>query len=250
MVNSNVHDVVLPSNGCINESYPKVVKMSSLTVAAFKLYSTITKDNVLFVLKEIVQECCKDNIDVGALKDKDVEFLIMWLRINSAIPGSDHNYTYQRTCKNGHTSERTVNLSDIQVNQLADYSEPQKINLQSTGSTLELRLLSIDDEIEIGDRLLDNPKLKSSVNVLRAAFAINTRLPYEEKLKYINSLTSVEDLAAILDFLTVFSRWGFSFIDKTVKCDKCDNTGYTSDLFIEWVDEARLDNVYEWIENY
>ena len=230
MTNTNVYEVELPSSGSTIPDYPKKLTVSTLTVQAFKLYAGINDTNILSVLKDIVKICVQDkNFDVGKLKFQDFMFLVMWLRINSSIPGCDSNYEYQVTCTCRDDKDtpreftRKVSLSDIPITPLVGYIEPSLVKLYSDPTqTLGLKILALDDEIEIFNLTKANdPLIQSNLQTIRSAYSITSPIPVLDRVKYIDSFTDIRDLASILDFTNKYAEWGFSFRDKDVVCPYC-----------------------------
>jgi predicted Zn-ribbon and HTH transcriptional regulator len=219
-----ISEVELPSSLCSIPDYPKKVSISTLNVKAFKIYSNITESsNMISVLKEIASICVKD-CDVGKLKFQDFMFLVMWLRINSAIPGCNNEFEYTAVCPDcGHEFQRKVDLTTIPINSLKDYKEPELIQLYSEDQKIGLKILSTDEEIQLFNLLRDeDPLIKDNVSIIRAGFTIHSNnMSIRDKLHFLNSLTDVKDLASILGFIEKYSEWGFSFKDMNVKCPKC-----------------------------
>lgn len=226
MTNSNIFEVQLPSFQANIPNYPKRVRISTLTVQSFKLYATINESNMFSVMKNILNLCIVEpKFDIGSLKFQDFMYLSMWLRINSAIPGSSNEYEYQATCSHcGKEFKRKCDLSKIPIDYLSsEYKEPEKINLYSEeGQTLDLRILSLDDEIELFNMINSEDKLiRDNAQTIRSAYSIQSNYPLKDKVVFIDSLTDVRDLATIIDFQNTYSEWGFSFKDNEVSCPHC-----------------------------
>jgi len=240
MTNQNIYEIELPSSSSEIQNYPKKIKISTLTVQAFKLYSNLTSDNFMSVLKDVLSVCIQDkDIKAGNLKFNDAFYLLLWLRINSALPGNSDELTYDVTCQNNHSFKHTTKLSGIEIRKLDGYTEPVKIKLNSfPDQSVFLKILSFDEEIELVTLIKNNDPLYSeNMQTIRAAYSINASLSLKEKLRFLDSLNDISDLAAILDFIEKYSNWGFTYIDRRVKCPECGSESdavlpLTPDIFI------------------
>ena len=161
----------------------------------------------LQVLKEVVK-----GIDPKLLTLGDRWYIMIWEYINSY----SHVFPVDTTCTYCLNEITTpIDLTSLQKIELPDdYTEPHAIKLPDKSREISLRLLTIQDEIEIENY----EKKNSDGHLYRYAKSIVSEVEILSKLSDIEKLSS-KDLAKIRTFHEKYYHW--PDMNTIFECPKC-----------------------------
>lgn len=161
----------------------------------------------LQVLKEVVR-----GIDPKLLTLGDRLYIMIWEYINSY----SHTFPVDITCTHCLNDITTpIDLTKLQKIELPDdFKQPYMVKLPDKGREIPLRLLTIQDEIDIENYERKNP----DGHLYRYAKSIVSEVDILDKINDLEKLTS-KDLAKIRWFHEKFYHG--PDMDTTFKCPKC-----------------------------
>jgi len=142
-VNNSRYSVVIPSTGVEVDYRPYLVKEEKILMIALE-----SKDNVAITkaVKDVIQACVLDDIDVNELAMFDLEYLFLKLRGKSVGESADLKLKCSE-CE--HPNEYTVNLDDLEVKGISDDDKVIQIT-DSIGVTMKYP--SVSDLSGISDK--------------------------------------------------------------------------------------------------
>jgi hypothetical protein len=189
-------------------------------------------NDVFKTMKQIVQNCCLDEIDVESLPVFDIEMIFIHLRINSVGESVEMTFTCDNvvegnTCS--HVTEFDLNLKNIK------YSVPEghnrniklsdKIGVVFNYPTLQLPKELLDETDDGGFNLITNyvDYIYDDEQIYKS-----DETPKEELKEFFESLT----LDQIRKVKTFFLTTPTVVLDQDIKCAKC---GHNHHMNVEGV---------------
>lgn len=186
-----IHEVYLKSLDRKIKFRPFLVKEEKLLLISKEAEEPTDAKNAI---KQILQNCCLEEIDIDKLPLFDIEMFFVHLRIKSIGESSKLSFTCQNVVDGnecGHTTDYNLDLSKVEY-QIPENHNPIVRLSESVGIKLKYPTMNIiDDDVE---------------SVYSAALKIivdNIEYIYDADSVYKRSDISDEELAAFLEELTV-----------------------------------------------
>jgi len=223
-------EVTIPSNHTTIKMRPFLVREEKILLIA---QQTEEPKEVVNAIKQVIVNCCIDQIDADNLTTFDLEFLFIKLRarsVNNVIKlryrDNEDNQSYDVECNldevqivhsEGHTNIIQINDSMNMVMRYPRAELMQSLNPEMSESEIFFELLSncIDEVIENGNHHDAKNSSKEEVEEFIASLDVNTFQKIQEffqtmpkirhELKYTNSLGNERTLVLdnINDFFTL-----------------------------------------------
>jgi len=215
---------------------PFLVKEEKILLMAME---SNENDSIILAVKQILNNCCIDDIDIDSLPVADMELLFLNLRARSV--GEVVELPYQ--CNNKLTNENgdekecgnlvKLEVNILEINPEVSKDHTNKIELsENMGMLMKYPSFKIVEESE---KTKDLTEIEKVMNILIACIdAIYT----EEEIFYAKDVPQKE----LIDFVENLTREQFmkvqSFFDTIPKIKKdihfeCNKCGYTEDITIE-----------------
>jgi hypothetical protein len=206
----------LPSKFLVYEGIERgSVKVGLLRGKHEKVISEISADNYDKKLLQVIADVI-EGISVNTLTLGDRKFIQLWLAINSYSKDFPIKFPCD-TC--GAKLEAVVDLAQLAVVELPDdYKEPYPIIL-SDGTTLNLRLLRVEDELKVAE------SERSGQNVWLYRYSrsiVDDKMNALQKVQFMEELPAV-DVARIRAFHDKYDHG--PVMELSYGCEKCGGEG-------------------------
>lgn len=195
------------------------------------------KDSTINAIKQVIKNCCLDDIDVDSLPIFDVEMFFVHLRMKSVGEAIDINFKCQGTDDAGnlceHLNDYSLDLSTIRFE--TEESHTKKIKLSD-----EIGIMMKYPTLSQSKQLFKSSKdaLNTSLDLVSVCVEYvydkdqvydNTQYSREELVTFLENL-SMEHLNKILNFFVTIPR---VVIKDNVPCIKCSHVNliYTEELY-------------------
>jgi len=201
---------------CYEGVVPENLTIRTLKGRDEKLIAEISKDNYEKKFNQLLSGCI-EGIDTGKLTLGDRKYVMLWLAINSY--GSIHPIEF--VCENClNKLKLDVDLKSLTVTELPDdFKTPYSITLLD-GSLLNLRLLTINDEI----KLAEFEKNGQNTWGYRWALSIVNDMTFMDKVNLVDNMEA-KDIAKIRAFHEQFAHG--PILETKYECEKCGGDGIT-----------------------
>lgn len=209
--------VKLPSYKCSPDNYPKEVRIKPLNIKSIRKISSMNQSNGVQIIEAVLNDLV--DTDVKELYQKDIEFLILWLRMNSRFSDTSPNIIpLGYTCPNCNIKDsKNIDLSKIEIKELNGYKEPVVVKLPS-GIIVKQRLLKLKDLLDISITKEESTIFELVASTLVSANEKEFNI-FEEKMTFIDNLESVEDFVILSKFFEEFD-YGFPS-SLEIECQNC-----------------------------
>jgi hypothetical protein len=219
-----IHEVFLKSLNKNVRYRPFLVKEEKLLLMAKE---SDEMEEVLKTIKQIIRNCCIDEIDVENLPIFDVEMFFINLRINSVGETSELVYT----CTNMVGEEQCANSVEFQlelknVRYRSDEGHTNIIPLSNDVGvcmkypSLNLPKTLLDSKFEDGGYEIISEYLDYIYDAEQKYMAND--ISREEKLEFFDSL-SLEQVKSIKNF---FATTPSVILEQDITCNKCNGTNH------------------------
>lgn len=218
----------LPSRGLLGEDIPKTVKLRAMTTMEEKMRLA---GSGITLMPDIIKACIvdPDGVDTHVFPLFDISYLMYKLR--TITYGSEYKITL-RCPSCGQRFDVTVNLDDLEVNELPDdFKNPITIdNLPISGDTIECKILTVNDYADIETEkkrimkkfpdYVGDPELILSVQ--KRIVSINGESMPEFKVKeYVENLHARDYQYIISKYNDATASLGLVTTDLMEVCPKC-----------------------------
>lgn len=208
-------NITLPSKCLVYKDVdPSKIFIRPLKGKDEKLISELSIDNFDRKFTQVLANVL-EGIDPKQLTLGDRKYVMLWLAIHSY--SNKHLMSFM--CENCLSKlEMEADLATLVIKTLPDdFVEPHSLTL-SDGSTVNLRLYRVKDELELGDL----EKAGTNVWLFRIAMSIIGDQSIVEKVAFLEELP-VADIAKIRAFQEQFDHG--PVMETTFDCEKCGVTG-------------------------
>lgn len=222
-----IHEIYLKSLNRKVKFRPFLVREEKILLIAKESESP---DDVKIAIKQIIKNCCLEEIDVDALPLFDIEMFFIYLRAKSIGENAKLSFTCKNKVENetcNHVTEYSIDLSKISYEVPEGHSNKVRIT-DKVGMVFKYPTINIDISSY-------NDFYQTTLGV----FCENLDYIYDEESIYyrkdiddeeledfLNSL-SVDHIEAIRNFFTTSPR---VVIEDKIECEKCK---YQHELIVE-----------------
>jgi hypothetical protein len=209
-------NVTLPSKCLVYKDVdPTKIQIRTLKGEDEKLIAEISSDNFDKKYNMVLTKVFK-GVDPLKLTLGDRFYLVLWETINSYSKDFPVEHECDQCWKK---STHIVDLSKLEIMEIPDgYKEPCEITLPKSGTNIKLRLLTVQDLIEIDAAEKNN----QNVWLYRPALSIVNNKPVSERLEYVGGLDT-QDVEYIRGFQDAFEHGVKMRTNYT--CPKCGGVG-------------------------
>jgi hypothetical protein len=195
---------------------------------------------VLLAIKQIVNNCCVDDLDVDSLPVLDLEYMFLQLRARSIGEIIDLQYRCNNDVDNEDETKKCGNIIKLNFNALEvqpefDVEHTKKIQLtQKLGVVMKYPDFKLVNKISNLSNLSDADVIAKTISGCIDYIFDNDSVYYakdatdEELLDFVDSLTR-EQFAKIQEFFDTVPKMKKNL---TFKCSKC---GYEEELVLEGI---------------
>ena len=195
------------------------------------------EDSIVKAIKQIIRNCCLDEIDVDRLPIFDVEMFFVNLRMRSIGEKVSLNFECKKPIQDSEEICNFVNDYDLELEKIkfdVSDSHTNRIKLSETIG-VEMRYPVLEKVLQnttIDDILNDSIELIAKhIECIYDADQIYTKQDFSDSdlQEFLNSLTT-DQINYLLQFFTTAPK---VVLKETVKCKKCGNEHliYTENLY-------------------
>lgn len=206
--------VDLPSMGKLG--YAETIQYRDILVRDEKIIASATEKTFTKVINNVLQSLMEDRSYFQKLSIYDRDFLLLWIWAN--------NYSTIKSIETecphcGNTNKYDIDITTLDVKNLdEEYTHPFEFET-STGETLFLRLLTIEDEEVARNYASKHPDVMEEAVLLYCAIDFETKMTLSKKIEKIENELRGKDMAYIRGFHQHF-KYG---VDDVVEreCKSC-----------------------------
>lgn len=196
VLKTNKYTTTIPSTGQKIEYRPFLVKEEKILLVA---QQTEDQKEIIQAIKDVINACTFEKLDISKLTTYDIEYLFVKLRIKSV----DQFATVMVKCP--HCKEKTeieIDLEKVEVVYPKEKIDPN-IKLNNEGVGIKLKPLSLDDTSEISE---DNQDFNKVI-------ALCIESIYDSEKIYSKQEVTTQELN---EFIDSFSRKNIQEIEKFI----------------------------------
>lgn len=218
VVGSGRHNILeLPSKGMLD--YPAEVEYRDIMVRDEEVLASASVETYAKTLNSVLKSVLNDCPFYEQLTIFDRDFILIWLWANNYGITKDVEIQCQH-CQ--HKEVKTVDLTEFPVTDLRDnIVVPFTVPLNSgSANSIDIRLLTVEDEMEIESYMNKNKKADFEITSLVASIDTGFRMSLADKMKWARDNISSKEMAIIRDFHRYF-KYG---ADDTIEhvCSECE----------------------------
>ncbi len=209
----------LPSKGLLG--YPSTVTYRDILVKDEERLSTATGETYARTLNSVLKSILNDCKFFEQLSIFDRDYALVWLWANNY----DHIKKVDVKCENpkcGHEEVKSVDLQNVDVNDVkTNIPVPFTIPMAS-GGTLNVRLNTVGDEIEVEDFLSygeNREKYAFDHLMMVASIITEFNIPFANKVQWVGENIRGKEMGLVRQFHQYF-RYGVDDIIEH-KCSEC-----------------------------
>jgi hypothetical protein len=229
-----LYSITLPLSNKKIKIRPFLVKEEKILLMAME---SNDEESILLAIKQIVNNCCMDKIDVDELPILDLEFIFLNLRARSIGEMVELEYKCNNDIKVEEETKKCENLVKIEFNLLDIEIKKQSENKKKIQLTKKLGVMMKYPNFNViknVENLSETEQIgKMIANCIEYIFDDETiyytkDVSEQEVVDFIDSLTS-EQFLKIQEFLNDVPK-----LEKTLKF-KCNKCSYEEDLRLEGI---------------
>jgi hypothetical protein len=236
-IDTPLYEITLPLSKQKIKFRPFLVKEEKILLMAME---SEEEEAVILAIKQIVNNCCIDDINVDDLPILDLEYMFFQLRARSVGETIDLQYKCNNDINEGGEERKCNHLVKLSFNALEvepelNVKESNKIEL-----TPKLGLVLKYPTFGSVDELIENQKISATELIIKTIVTSIDYIYDDENIYYAKDNTNEE----LLDFVDSLSREQFSQIQNffenipklkkklDFKCGKC---GYSDTIEVEGI---------------
>lgn len=208
----------LPSNGKL--WYDKTIEYREIMVGDEEILTSATANTYARTLNAVIKGVLNDYDKYEELTVYDRDYIIVWLWANNYDPVKDITIKCGNP-KCAEVSDHKVNLTKLEITDVKDnIVSPFPVKLsRSSMKEIQIRLNTVQDELNVEAYMEANPKSNFSMLMLVSSIDIGFDMSLEKKLEWVRDNVTSNELGLIRNYHKYFKFGVNEMID--YKCPKC-----------------------------
>lgn len=229
-----IYKITLPLSKKKIKIRPFLVKEEKLLLMAME---SEDEDAALLTIKQIVNNCCLDKMDVDDLPILDLEYIFLQLRARSVGEIIDLQYKCNNNVKEEDEEKKCGNVIKLQFNALEVQPIFQKDHVSKIELTSKLGIMMKYPNFKLMEKIKDLSETEMLIKTIVGCIDYI----YDDESVYYSKDVSEEEL---IDFVDSLTREQFAkiqqFFDTIPKLKKnldfkCSKCGYQEELVLEGI---------------